>query len=197
MSLDYFGMGALAIAKPITEERTGAWIQTYSGKRFYFTNPNPDDLDIEDVAQALSKQCRFAGHIKKFYSVAEHSLYVSYLSQNPLEGLLHDASEAFLVDMPSPIKAELPEYRKVEQGIMDVVAKKWNFPWPMSADTHECDRIMLVEEAESLLNTCEWIEEYRPKSGRRGILPVGLSPDEAYTAFMTRYKQLTTVNKGV
>lgn len=175
------------------------WIQTFSGKHFYFLEPTAEDVDVEDIAQALSKQCRFAGHINKFYSVAEHSLYVSYLAKNPLEGLLHDASEAYLVDMPSPIKAELPEYRKVEEGIMGVVAKKWGFEWPMSADTHDCDRVMLIEEATHLLNNCDWINDprYQPKERRHGILPVGLSPDAAYAAFMTRYKQLTTVNKGV
>jgi len=184
------GIEDVELVEP-TPEKTGPWIQTFSGGRFYFDNPDPKEINIEDIAQALSKQCRFAGHIKQFYSVAEHSLFVSYLAVNPLEGLLHDASEAFLVDMPSPIKATLQSYRDVEDGIMAIIAKKWGFAWPISADTHECDRIMLVEEAEALLNKCEWIEDYRPSSGRRGILPQCMSPTEAYEAFMTRYRQLT------
>ena len=72
-----------------------SYIETVSGRKFYFLNPNPEDIDIEDIAHALSMQCRFTGHTKWFYSVAEHAIWVSYLVpvHLALEGLLHDASE--------------------------------------------------------------------------------------------------------
>ena len=87
-------------------ERVGDWIQTMSGVIFYPLDPRPEEIRIEDIAHALSHQCRFAGHCREFYSVAEHSVRVSReLPQEfMLWGLLHDASEAYLVDLPRPIK---------------------------------------------------------------------------------------------
>ena len=79
---------------------------TYTGKEFYPLDPNPADIDIKDIAHALSNCCRFAGHIKSFYSVAQHSVIVSELCEpeNALAGLLHDASEAYLSDIARPVK---------------------------------------------------------------------------------------------
>lgn len=174
------------------EEKFGPWIQTYSGKRFYFRDPNPDDLSIEDIAQALSKQCRFAGHVQKFYSVAEHSVLVSYMTLNPLEGLLHDASEAFIVDMPSPIKAELKGYQDVEEVIMKVIAEKFGFAYPMSDDLHDADKAQLIEEARHLLKNCEWIndEKYKALNRQYGILPMCWEPQEACDRFIQRFNQV-------
>ena len=84
-------------------------IQTASGVKFYPFKPSSLDVVLEDGAQALSLQCRYSGHTKwkdkmKHYSVAQHSLYVSYVCKYPLWGLLHDLTEAYCVDVPTPIK---------------------------------------------------------------------------------------------
>ena len=88
-----------------------------------WAGPNPDDIRIEDIAHALSNQCRFAGHAREFYSVAEHSVHVSQLClpEHALWGLLHDASEAYLVDLPRPLKL-LPEFAAVPGGGAPVTA---------------------------------------------------------------------------
>jgi hypothetical protein len=87
-------------------KRKGDWMQTYTGRQFWPIDPRADEIDIVDIAHALSQQCRFAGHCKSFYSVATHSWHTSNVcnSENALWGLLHDAAEAYLVDLPTPIK---------------------------------------------------------------------------------------------
>lgn len=170
----------------------GPWITTVSGRRFYFLNPTPDSIRIQDIASSLSKQCRFAGHTRKFYSIAEHSLYVSYLAINPLEGLLHDASEAFLVDMPTPIKREIKQYAELEDTIMGAIAKRFNIGWPVSDDTHDADKAQLIEEATHLVANAEWIHDpiYSSLKRKHGIIPSCFTPDEAFHKFMIRFTQL-------
>jgi sialic acid synthase SpsE len=85
-----------------------------------------EKITIEDIAHALSNQCRFSGHVERFYSVAQHSVLVASFSKNKLAGLLHDASEAYLVDVPRPIKPEFPAYAEIEKNIMQVIAKKYD-----------------------------------------------------------------------
>lgn len=101
--------------------KTDAWIQTYSGKKFYPYCPTAEMIDIEDVAHALSNICRFTGHSKFHYSVAQHSVHVAncmlnagYSPKMALTGLLHDASEAYLSDLNTPVKNCLPEYQELE-----------------------------------------------------------------------------------
>jgi 5'-deoxynucleotidase YfbR-like HD superfamily hydrolase len=104
-------------------------IRTYSGQYVNVFDPDPATILIEDIAHALSNQCRYSGHLKHFYSVGQHSLYCSKLAPQHLKlaMLLHDASEAYLVDMPSPVKRKLPDYKKVEAKLMHVIATKFGF----------------------------------------------------------------------
>src|SRR5579885_2784587 len=92
--------------------RHGDWIQTYCGVAFYPLDPRPEEILIEDIAHALSMLCRFTGHVKRFYSVAQHCVYVSHRCdpKDALWGLLHDAAEAYLNDISRPVKSlrELP-----------------------------------------------------------------------------------------
>jgi 5'-deoxynucleotidase YfbR-like HD superfamily hydrolase len=83
-----------------------SWIQTYQGGCFEPFNPHPDQIHIRDIAHALALTCRFTGHCLDFYSVAQHSVMVSQIvsHKHALAGLLHDASEAYLTDVASPIK---------------------------------------------------------------------------------------------
>ncbi len=116
-------------------------INTYSGRQVDVFDPDPADIVIGDIAHALSHQCRWGGHTKEFYSVAHHSLLVALKVPDELKlaALLHDASEAYLVDLPRPIKANLPGYVAAENHLMHVIAKKFGFEWPMHPDIAKAD----------------------------------------------------------
>ena len=103
------------------------WIQTYSNQKFYTLDPYYKSILIEDIAHSLSLLCRFNGHTNQFYSVAAHSIYVAEnLSDNlKLVGLLHDASEAYLSDIPSPIKPYLNDYLKYEKKLEERIYEKF------------------------------------------------------------------------
>ena len=93
-----------------TDTSKPGWVQTVTGKAFYPLKPDPSLISIEDIAWALSMQCRFAGHVLHFYSVAEHCVYISNSvpMEDALWGLLHDATEAYLTDVPRPLKPLMP-----------------------------------------------------------------------------------------
>jgi len=102
------------------------WIQTYTGKKFdyrYSTEKMADIIEINDIARSLSMQCRYAGHCYRFYSIAEHSYLVSKMVPDHLAlvGLMHDAAEAYLTDLPSPLKEILPEFKKLEKKVHKAV----------------------------------------------------------------------------
>jgi hypothetical protein len=129
----------------------GRLIRTYKGHYFDVFDPNPDHIDIEDIAHSLSLLCRFAGHIKSFYSVCEHSIWVSnkVSKKHALAALLHDASEAYLIDLPKPIKDEIPQYLEVEDKLMSVIGKKFGFEYPFNDEVKFYDREALFFEWEN------------------------------------------------
>ena len=142
--------------KPI--DPLDAWMQTRNGGAYYFLAPDQSDMAIEDIARALSMQCRFNGHTEFFYSVAQHSVYVSQLLEEwgasrevVLCGLMHDASEAFLGDMVSPLKEMLPTYRFLEWQCHLAIAERFRLlkPWPEVVK--DADLAMLDAERDALL----------------------------------------------
>src|ERR1039458_2829532 len=107
-------------------------IRTYSGLIFWPLNPDPALIRIEDIAHSLAHQCRFGGHSRVFYSVAQHSVRVSEIcaTEDALWGLLHDASEAYLVDVPAPLK-QLPAVaanRRAEQRLQAIIFERFGLP---------------------------------------------------------------------
>ena len=111
-----------------------AYIYTFSGYQIDVLNPNPKHIFIEDIAHVLSLMPRFGGHTRKFYSVASHSIWVAkHLKEHKLEGLLHDATEAYLVDIPRPIKPHLTNYKKIEDNLMNVIFNKFGLEFPLSS----------------------------------------------------------------
>jgi hypothetical protein len=120
-----------------------------TGKRFYPLNPNPDDIDIRDIAYVLSGEYRFGGHCKPRITVAQHSVMVSWhvSDENALWGLLHDASEAYVRDLNRPIKLQIPEYKEIENRILRAVATRYLLPWPMPAEIHDIDNRVGIAEA--------------------------------------------------
>lgn len=103
-----------------------SFIQTFAGKHFNYLDIQQDAIEIEDIANALSNICRFAGHLPEFYSVGQHSVLTSYLvpQEFALEALLHDAAEAYLQDIPDPLKRLLPDYRAIEDQVDAAIRQK-------------------------------------------------------------------------
>jgi len=133
--------------------RRGDWIQTFSGRKFWPLDPRPEDVDILDIAAALSKQCRFGGHCQQHYSVAEHSVRVAALVQN-LYALLHDAHEAYLVDVPTPIKRNLAGYERMAARVQATIHERFGLDEMLPAQAsaiHKADRILLITEERDLM----------------------------------------------
>jgi hypothetical protein len=171
------------------------WVQTYSGRVFWPLDPKVEEIDIEDIAHSLSNQCRFSGHSLKFYSVSEHSCRVSVLCkpENALWGLLHDASEAYLVDMPRPIKHASrlgSEYRRIEKLVMKAVCERYGLPIEEPQDVIDADNLMLSWEQRDLMAPAPmpWHTTV-PVPNITKIIPYG--PEEAKTLFLTRFRELT------
>jgi 5'-deoxynucleotidase YfbR-like HD superfamily hydrolase len=135
-------------------------IFTHTERHFDFAAPLPEQIDILDVIYGLSRECRFASQVERFYSVAEHSLLCSeiVLQEFALEALLHDAAEAYCKDIPSPLKALLPDYKAIEQRVDVVIRKKFGLPESMSPKVKlvgELARVKLWTEYEHLKNSLE------------------------------------------
>lgn len=176
----------------ISRDLTGS-IATFSGGRFWPLDPKPEDVVLEDIAHALSNKCRYTGHTSRFYSVAEHSVRIAqrlkYLSvdadpetqaRQVLAGLFHDANEAYLPDVSSPVKAQLPWWADIEQAVQDCVWLKFGLE-PSKDDMvwvkHEDVEIRAAEKhalfrefAGSRPLTCYTIECWKPATAKRKFL---------------------------
>jgi len=128
-------------------------IRTFTGIYFNVFEPTLDKILIEDIAHALSHQCRFGGHLPEFYSVAQHSFLCSSLvsKEHKLQALLHDAAEAYILDIPRPIKQNLNNYKQIEDNLMSLIARKFNFTYPLTKEVKQIDEDMLVFEWEYLM----------------------------------------------
>ena len=150
-----------------------ATIRTYLGVSFNVLEPREEDIHPLDIAKALSQQCRFTGHTKPPYSVAEHSILVATLSPTKwkLAALLHDAAEAYLMDLPTPIKnlPEMKPYRDMEDKLQRLIYKRFGVdseevPPSVKKADHEAFKIewnalmVPTEDAWSLLKPHTWEE---------------------------------------
>lgn len=133
----------------------GDWIQTFTGKQFWPIDPQIEDIDIKDIAHALSLICRFTGHCEKFYSVAEHSIRVCDVLPKELKlyGLLHDASEAYLTDISRPLKMLnlFDSYREIEKNLQNLIYIKYFLRPTEPFKVKEADNILLFTEARDLM----------------------------------------------
>jgi len=129
------------------------WIHTFTGKKFHPLDPDPSMIDIEDIAHALSNLCRYGGHVRRFYSVAQHSCLVGGAVPERFRawGLLHDATEAYLVDMPRPIKNEMPQYKLAETRLSHAICLRFGLDPVEPKAVKDVDTRILRNEAEALL----------------------------------------------
>ena len=147
------------------DENRGPYITTLSNSQFFIEECNVADIPIIDVAHSLSMKCRFNGHLNHFYSVAEHSVFVSRLvpEEDALWGLLHDASEAFLPDVPRPFKGLFPGFKEYEDRILQAFAEVYDLPWPVPESVKEVDKHIIAAEAQLFYpNPPEWVKNYEP-----------------------------------
>ena len=183
----------LELMKGTPMERRGLWIQTYTGEAFWPLDPRPEEVCLEDIAHSLSRQCRFAGHTREHYSVAQHSVLVARLvpREYALWGLLHDASEAYLVDLPRPIKngGQMGElYKNAEQNLMKVICEKFNLSQLAPRWVMEADDVLLATEARDLMSVSKmaWDGLCAPLNTK--IIPI--SAEEAKSQFLSLADEL-------
>jgi hypothetical protein len=139
-------------SKPI-----GSAVRTYTGVLFDFVNPEQSSINLMDISHSLSLLCRFAGHCKRFYSVAEHAVRVSYICPpgQELWGLHHDDSESYCVDVPRPLKhlAGMESYRAHEKRVQLEIVKMLGFDvLEEPAEVKLADMVLLVTEQRDLLH---------------------------------------------
>lgn len=174
------------------------WIQTCSGEQFYPFEPFRNEFRIEDIAHALGNICRFGGHTREFYSVAQHSVLVSenVRPEHARWGLLHDAAEAFFGDMPTPIKTLMPDYLAAERRTGLQIADAFGIHVDAAAfrAVKAADSLILWDEAVALMSPLH--PEFRHLMVERGFLGgLGLTiqplpPREVACLFMRRFYEL-------
>lgn len=143
-------------------------IRTFTGKVFDLKILDPESICIEDIAHALAYTPRFGGHLPLPYSVAQHSVHVMEQCKPDLQlaALLHDASEAYIGDMPSPFKKLMPDYKKLEANLMKVIAKKFGFEYPLHPEIKDADYALLSIEWEAFVNKSFKHSVWHPKEAK-------------------------------
>jgi uncharacterized protein len=169
----------------------GDWMQTFAGHRFFPMDPRAEEIDPADVAHALSLICRYGGHAREFYSVAEHCVLLSHYvaPEHALWALLHDASEAYVGDMVRPLKRQLPEYEAAEDRVIAAVAERFGLTLPMPPAVKDADNRILLDERAAILTATEYswgIDNLQPL----GVTVEGWSPAEAEYVYRERLDEL-------
>lgn len=168
------------------------FITTASGAHFNFMDPDPETIHLNDIAHALSHCCRFAGHTSAFYSVAQHSVLVSneVAKDFRLDALMHDAAEAYLGDMTSPLKRMLPQYKAIEHNVEQAIRYRFGLRLDLPPDIKRADlRLLATERREFMtdqLASWEILEGVTPLPSRI----TALEPAAAKQVFLRRFNVL-------
>jgi 5'-deoxynucleotidase YfbR-like HD superfamily hydrolase len=180
-------------------------ISTIGGKQISYLNPQPEQISITDIARGLSNVCRFTGQISQFYSVAEHSCHIydivrkkeNYVYDMGYIALLHDASEAYMSDLPSPLKNICPHYMSIESKIMAVILEKYG----LYSEAHRngfikrIDMQMLRTEVEFFShNTSLFSEEFLLQEVFDDIKIQCWDPERAYSEYLSRFENVELLN---
>lgn len=167
------------------------WILTASGKKFSPIDPDPRDVDILDIAHALSHLCRYTGHTRKLYTVAQHCCHVSDACspENRLWGLLHDSTEAYCNDIAKPLKISLPDYNEIEARVARAVAIHFGLPLEEPSEVKELDKRIVANEFRDLFFSLPTDFELPPSLPGLRIKP--WSPRRAREQFLLRFWELS------
>lgn len=175
------------------------WIVTYTGRKFWLENPKPESFHIRDIAHSLANQCRFTGHVRRFYSIAEHSVRMvrfvaekGWAKPDQYTVLMHDATEAYLTDVASPYKRMeiFRGYRLAEKELMRHIADRFDFEFPFSPNVKYMDNLILRAEARDLSKQLDdnwYVSPTRQEFGK--IRP--WRPWWAERQFLKEYERLT------
>ena len=174
------------------------WVATYTGRKFYIDDPSKEDVCIEDIAHALGNLCRFVGHCKTFYSVAQHSVFVSKMCrpEHALHGLLHDAAEAYLGDLNRPLRElfrlrlDFWGFEVLEQRVFTAIGLRFKLSSPfIPIDVKLVDDRSLATEALCFMygEGNGWGINAEPYSSL-DIRPVGTR--RAASMFLERFEEL-------
>jgi uncharacterized protein len=200
----------LAIDLAYREPAPTYWLDTASGRRVDLADPNPEDMCLGDVARALSQICRFGGHCREYFSVAQHALLVEQIvaeSGSPrtrLAALHHDSHEAFICDIPSPLKkllkagSDYGTFRSVREKLDAAISSALGVPTDLSDKEvraiAEADTLAFEVEARQLLydgGRMAISDRGRPRLTLAISLPQPLPPTEAARAFEQAHRRLT------
>ena len=144
------------------------WIATYTARKFHAWTPSVDEISIQDIAHHLATINRYNGAARFPLSVAQHSLMVMERVADPalkLTALLHDASEAYIMDVPRPWKPFIHGYKELEDIVMKTISEKFGLVWPLPQQVKVVDRKMLYTEASQLLPGADWIQYQEAYNG--------------------------------
>jgi uncharacterized protein len=165
---------------------------TYSGKTIDLAAIQPEQINIRDITAGLSKLCRFSGQINKFYSVAQHSAMLSVIVPDNLKkvALLHDASEAYLQDIISPLKQMLGEpYKKIEHSFMDAIFDRFGLNIDLLPEIKQYEKELYRLESDTFRHgeKQRWIQWYEEAEV---VWPPFWDYRMADTLFFLRYIEL-------
>ena len=194
------------VDEPLRDKLGGAGgLRTFTGRRFYPLKPKIEDVSIFDIAHALSMLCRFAGHVHEFYSVAQHSVLVAQATakgewyrpgteDEVRWALLHDAAEAYLVDVPSPLKNMAgfgDGYRAAEKKLLRVIARRFGLESATEPEiVRHYDHVLLCTEQRDLYGEREtpYVPSYEVMMLTERIM--GWSPSLAEEMFLGTFMRL-------
>lgn len=186
--------------RPVTMVPEDCWISLLSGATFNYNRPEESDVTIEDIASATGNICRYAGHLPRFYSVAQHLVNASRIVGDDLNtqfaALMHDTAEAFTNDLPTPLKWAFPVFKELEVKIESAMGKRFDFEYPYPPEVKYADTVMLILEKIYIKEdksvwpayeewTAEKVEPYRE------LVDLGYwHPTRAKREFLKRYQEL-------
>jgi len=173
-------------------ERRGGWIQTFTSRQFWPLDARPEEVDIRDIAHGLSMLCRYAGAVREFYSVAQHCVLMSeaVAPEHALAALLHDATEAYVVDLPNPVKRFMPEYMNIENALWLIIAEHFGVPGMLPPEVHDADARIVIDERAALMGRV-----FHSWGAIDGMKPLGVNitpwtPAHAEFRYLSRFYDL-------
>lgn len=167
-------------------------LQTHSGLMVDLCNMSEDDIRLDDVAHSLSQIIRFTGHANRPYTVAQHSMLVADLcpEEHRVWGLLHDAAEAYVGDVATPLKSLLPDYREIEERVQKLIAGRFGLCWPIPEAVKEADKeALMVEKMDLFDKWIPWPGDVFPSTTR--TIKNVLNSESAEWLFKEMYSELS------
>lgn len=193
--------GALLMTVPVgraeAEKRIGDWMITFTGRRFWPLDPRVDEVSFLDIAHGLSLICRYGGHTRCFYSVAEHCVHLAQWfvglgdRARARHALLHDGSEAYIGDIIRPLKPQLPQFKAIEDPLQRLIQRAAGLGAIPKA-VHAADSAIIANEAQALfypevIERAGWV---LPASSLRGVEIAGWMPADAEREWLGAFRLL-------